>query len=76
MMLFNELETIVRVPTKGAALLVLRRVHDFLSINQTGNNSGPLLLTMYQLTVMAQPQPPTHFSSLWPERFAVKRPAA
>ncbi len=47
---FNDLEATQASPLKGAALLALRRINGFLSINMTRNNSGALLLTMQRFT--------------------------
>jgi hypothetical protein len=47
---FQRVRADVRVQTKGAELLLLRQVNDFLSMHQTRNKSGAFLLTEFVLT--------------------------
>jgi hypothetical protein len=44
------LQPIIGNPLKGAVVHFSRPVDDFLSIHETGNKSGALLLTTFALT--------------------------
>jgi hypothetical protein len=52
LLVFNDLEPAQARPLKGAALVALRRINGFLSINMTGNNSNALLLTTRRFTIV------------------------
>jgi hypothetical protein len=45
------LEDLARVQAKGARLLILGGIKDFLRIHAAGNKSGALLLTMLEFTM-------------------------
>jgi hypothetical protein len=48
---FNGLEDPARIQTKGARLLIVGGIKDFLRIHAAGNKSGGLLLTMFDFTM-------------------------
>ena len=51
MIVFSKLEQIARTQTKGAALLVSRRINHLFRIFLAGNKSGAILLTTARFTM-------------------------
>src|SRR5271166_2947993 len=49
--LFKGLKDLARAQAKGARLLALGGINDFLRIHAAGNKSGALLLTMFDFTI-------------------------